>query len=444
MNTRKNEGNENFKASIYEAEVEAPEASIIAKTYESIKRTFYSLKYRDFRLLWFGGWFSNVGTWIQNVALGWLVYKLTHSSVSLGIVNFSSTIPVFFLSFYAGTLADRLSKKWIVFWGNFFPMLFAFLLGFLVQTKAVSMSWIIGLSLAAGVATAFAFPSWQALISEVVPRKDLMNAIALNSVQFHASRMLGPALAGFLVSELGMDWAFYINAFTFLAVLLAVVFINPVSEIEELSRKERNWIAEVLEGFRYLREKISLLWYISIVGLIGVFGISFQGTLMPMYAGKVFKLGAKELGFMASANGLGGLFGALLVASLAGRISAKKLLVVTVPMAGVGVLLVSVSPNLLFALAAFFVAGLFFLATNSTLNTLLQASVEHRFRGRVMSIFVWLFMGFSPFGALLAGFLGKTIGIRGAVAFGGIVILLGGIYALYKAGAFDGEKSSIV
>jgi MFS family permease len=427
--------NGEYSSSLIEAEVEAPEAGIVARTLDSIKRTFFSLKYADFRLIWLGGWFSNVGTWIQNVALGWLVFKLTGSSVSLGIVNFSATIPVFFLSFYAGVIADRLTKKWIVFWGNFFPMIFAFMLGYLVQSNTVNMPWIIVLSLAAGIATAFAFPAWQAMISEVVPKKDLMNAVALNSVQFHASRMLGPALAGYLVSELGMSWAFYANALTFLAVLAALVFINPSYQHESRHSSRGNWIAEVIEGFKYLKEMKSLLWYISIVGLIGVFGISFQGTLMPIYAGKVFKVGAKELGFMASANGLGGLFGALLVAWLSGRIKAERLLLLTVPMSGIGVVLVSAAPTISFSLLAFFVAGLFFLATNSTLNTLLQSSVENRFRGRVMSIFVWLFMGIAPFGALLAGWLGKAVGVRGAIAVGGLAIIAGGVFSLCRAGS---------
>ncbi|MCX7831561.1 MAG: MFS transporter [Actinobacteria bacterium] len=412
---------------VAEAEVTAPEPTIIAKTSRAIKSTFHSLKYESFRLLWAGGWFSNVGSWIQNVAIGWLVYELTKSSVSLGIVNFSSTIPVFFLSFYAGAITDRFSKKWIVFWGNFFPMIFAFILGFLVATKNVNIESIVLLSFASGIAMAFAFPAWQSFISEVVPRKDLMNAIALNSVQFHASRLIGPALAGILVSELGLDWAFFINGLSFLAVLGALLAIKVHSfEI----KKSRGWVKEVLEGFAYLREKKQIIFYLLIVSLIGVFGISYLGTLMPIFAGNILKVKAKGFGSLMASNGFGGLVGALFVAWIAGRLKPVEVLRFSVPLSGISLIFLGFSRSFMLSFLILFFAGAFFLASNSTLNTAIQNTVEHHFRGRVMSIFVWMFMGLSPFGALLAGFLGKVIGVQFTIVLGGAIILILGLWFL--------------
>lgn len=410
-----------------EAEVAAPEPNIVAKTSKAIKSTFYSLKYESFRLLWLGGWFSNVGSWIQNVAIGWLVYELTKSSVSLGIVNFSSTIPVFFLSFYAGAVTDRFSKKSIIYWGNFFPMVFAFMLGFLVATNNVTIESIVFLSFASGVAMAFTFPAWQSFISEVVPRKDLMNAIALNSVQFHASRLIGPALAGILVSELGLDWAFFINGLSFLAVIGALLAIKAPS-FER--KKSLGWVKEVLDGFAYLREKKQIILYLLIVSLIGVFGISYLGTLMPIFAGSVLKVKAKGFGSLMASNGLGSLIGALFVAWIAGRLKPVEILKFSIPLSGISLIFLGFSSSFIISLLLLFFAGAFFLASNSTLNTAIQNSVEQHFRGRVMSIFVWMFMGLSPFGALLAGFLGKVIGIQFTIILGGATILIFGLWFL--------------
>jgi MFS family permease len=414
---------------VAEAEVGAPEPGLVTRTWASFKRVFYSLKYRDYAILWLGGWFSNIGTWIQNVAIGWLVYKLTNSSVSLGIINFSSSIPVFFLSFYAGAVVDRFSKKWIVFWGNFVPMLFAFLLGFLVGARKANMEVLVVLSFASGVAAAFAFPAWQSFISELVPKKDLMNAIALNSVQFHASRLIGPAAAGFLVAELGLDWAFYINGISFFAVLLALLLVKDgPTKVNE----NKGWLREVREGFAYLKRKPVLIWYMVMVALIGVFGIAYLSTLMPIYAGNILKVQAKEFGILVSSNGFGGLLGALFVAWISGRKRPEEIVRWSLPLSAAGLIFLSFTKNFYVAVLALFLMGAFFLATNSTLNTAIQSSVDHAYRGRVMSIFVWMFMGLSPFGALLGGFFGRLLGINGALAVAGLAALVLGMVALGK------------
>lgn len=428
-NIKQNNRNKLAETSIVEAEISAPEIGLIAKTAGSIKRIFYSLRHRDYAVLWVGGWFSNIGTWIQNVAIGWLVYKITNSSVSLGIINFSSSIPVFFLSFYAGTVADRHSKKWIIFWSNFFPMVFAFILGYLVGSSRATMEALVVLSFGSGVAAAFAFPAWQSFMSELVPKKDLMNAIALNSVQFHASRLIGPAAAGFLVAEFGLEWAFYINGISFFAVLMALLVIKSRPPVK---RKKQGWLREVREGFSYLRQKPVLVWYMIMVALIGVFGIAYSSTLLPIYAGNVLKVEAREFGFLVSSNGLGGLLGALFVAWMSGRKKPDEIVRWSLPLAAASLILLSFASNFFVAAFILFLMGSFFLATNSTLNTAIQSTVDHAYRGRVMSIFVWMFMGLSPFGALLSGFVGRVLGINKAFALAGGIMLILGITALKK------------
>lgn len=408
-----------------EAEVSAPSASLINRFVVTTKRTFTSLKYESFLYLWIGGWFSNVGTWIQSVALNWLVWEISKSSVSLGIVQFANTIPVFLLAFYAGVVADRISRKKLIFWSNFFSMLFAFALGYLVGIDRISIFSIIVLSLLAGTAFAFAFPSWQSIISELIPKKDLMNAIALNSVQFHAARLLGPSIAGYIVAHLGMKWAFYINAVSFLSVLVALSMVSYTPDYG--SRKTGNSISELLEGFGYAWRKKRVFNYLMAVGAISVFGMAFYTVLVPVFAGKILNVGVKGYGFLLGANGFGALLGSLTVAWLSGRKSPRQIVRVSLPAFGLSTLAFSLSGNYILSLAFIFIAGFFFLMTNSTLNTGVQAAVDNRFRGRIMSIFFWMFMGTSPFGSLMAGYLGKIFGIRGATAFGAAVILLLGI-----------------
>lgn len=414
-----------------EAEVEAPSTGIVSRLLSSARAVFTSLKYRDYLSLWIGGWFSNVGTWIQNIALGWLVYDLTRSSLALGVVNFSASIPVFFLSFYAGVVADRVSRKAIVFWSNFFPMLFAFLLGAMVSTGTINIYWIVVLSLLSGIAFTFAFPAWQAIISQVVPAGDLMNAIALNSAQFHASRMVGPAVAGYLVASYGTDWAFYINGVTFLAVLVAVLLISPIPPAQS-GRERRSWFKEALEGFAYVRANRTVLYYLLTVALVGVFGISFYSVLMPIFAEEIHGRGATGLGILMSASGMGSLVGALMVAWLSGRVAPQKLLRLTVPAVGVSLCAFSLTGNYYLALFFIFQAGFFFLATNSTLNTAIQLIIDNRYRGRVMSLFVWMFLGLGPFGSLLSGFLGSVLSAPAAVFAGGSIIIIFGTLLAYR------------
>lgn len=414
-----------------EAEVEAPTPKVIKKLLATVKETFYALGYRDFRLLWGGGWFSNVGTWIERVALGWLVYKVTGSSVSLGLVQFSTTIPVFFLSFYAGVVSDRISRKRILFWSNFFPMVLAFILGVLVSTNTVALWSIIVISFFSGTAFSFAFPSWQAIISDVVKKKDLMNAIALNSAQFHAARLVGPAIAGYLVAGMGLDWAFYINSATFLAVLFALHYMkyNPPLNTDS----DRKWIKDVLGGFSHVRSNRAIRNYLIAVGLVALFGLSFYIVLLPIFAGDILRVGSAGYGLLMGFNGFGALIGALAVAWVSGRARPRTVLSFTIPGIGISLFLFGYSTNYYFSLGAMFVTGFFFLATNSTLNTAIQKEVDNFYRGRIMSIFIWMFLGLSPFGSLLSGFLGDAIGPRQTVMLGAFILLILGLTILLSS-----------
>lgn len=409
-----------------EAEVSAPSVTLASRTALATRDTFKSLKYPNFLHLWIGGWFSNTGTWVQAIALNWLVYEISKSPSTLGLVQFASSIPVFFLSFYAGALTDKINRRNIIVWSNFIAMALAFMLGFFVSYGLITIAIIILLSFLSGISFSFAFPSWQSMISDVVPKKDLMNAIALNATQFHAARLLGPAIAGYIIASIGLDWAFYLNGMSFFAVIAALLYIEYRPKFETKSNSSS--FRAIGEGFTYAWHNRQILNYLLAVGIVSIFGLAFFSTLMPIFAGEILKVGVKGYSWLMSVNGIGALFSSLVVAWLSGRAELLSVLRTVIPALGLAILVFSFSQNFYLSMFAIFLTGFFFLMTVSMLNTAIQSVVDNTFRGRVMSIFVWMFMGLSPFGALGAGILGKHIGESVTVAIGAGVILVLGLY----------------
>ena len=234
-------------------------------------RTFVSLRHRDFRLFWSGAWLSNIGSWMQSVALGWLVLEMTDSSLQLGLVNFASSVPVFFLSFAAGIYADRLDKGRLILVTQVILMALAFTLGSLVAFDLHSVPAILALALMTGVAAALSFPAWLAIISEIVPREDLLNAIALNAAQFQSARLLGPTLAGFIVALSGVTACFYLNAASYLAVLAALLLLHRRPAPPRPDRPSPR--EEFLDGLRYIRRNPLIMRLLAGVGVVSVLSV---------------------------------------------------------------------------------------------------------------------------------------------------------------------------
>lgn len=405
-----------------EADIASPEAELIERGFRPIA-LFASLAHRDFRFFLAGAVLSNIGTWMQMVALGWLVLGLTGSAFYVGLVNFTGNVPVTFLVLFAGVAADRLDRRQLIIWTQVVMLVLALILGYIIQIHVVNIPSIILISLGFGLMTAIMFPAWQAFLSDIVPKKDLMNAIALNSAQFHTARLVGPAVAGLVLAAWGASANFYINAISFLAVILAMMAIRPERRPKT---PEFSIMNHLREGFAYVRGNPVIRTLLLSIGLITLFGMPYA-TLMPVYAKNVLHLGASGFGFMMAANGAGALMGALLVGALAPYVKRETMIKAGTIMFGTALALLGVVHTTAPAVVVLVLCGASFLTINSAVNTSLQSLTPRRLRGRVMSMFVLMFMGIMPFAGLVFGAVAEWTGVANAIAIGGGVTALVGL-----------------
>lgn len=382
---------------------------------------FSSLKVRNFRLYWFGMLISLVGTWIQTIAQSWLVFSLTNSAFLLGVVGFLGAIPVFLLSLFGGVLADRIDKKKIILITQITFMALAFILAGLTQFKLITPLQIMFIALLNGTVMAFDAPARQSVVIELAGKQHLMNAIALNSAAFNSARIIGPALAGILISIIGMSGCFYINGISFIAVIISLLLIknNPISK----PAKSGVLISDLLEGLRFIAGSRVILILISMVGVTSLFGISYV-ILMPVFANNVLKVGASGLAMLMSCAGLGALLAALMLARLGDFKYKGKLMIISSIIFSCALILFSVSKTYQLSLLMLIVIGWSSVTAISLVNNSLQILVPDAFRGRIMSFFMFTFAGFMPFGNLLAGSLAQVWGVGLTVMLSGIICLI--------------------
>lgn len=410
---------------LIEAEVAVPQALIIERSLALPRKVFSSLFYRDYLYFWIGALLSNAGTWIQMVALGWLVLEMTNSPFMLGLVNFTSNLPVFVFALFAGVAADRFNRKNLIILTQVIMMIFAFFLGFLTAREIITIPSIVVITLAGGVGVAFGFPAWQAMLPDLVPPKELLNAITLNSAQFNAARLIGPALAGLILAFLGIAACFYINAFSFLAVIFALLLIRPAKHSPPKRTGQRVW-ESTMSGISYAKDNRTISVLLLTIGILTIFGMPYT-ALMPIFARDILKVGAGGLGYLMAASGFGSLVGALVVAYLAHFANKESLIKVgTISM---GALLIFFALSKSFWLSMIILAGIgaAFLASMSTINTAIQSIVPNEIRGRIMSLFVWMFLGLMPFGSLIFGGVAHLLTAPIALIIGAAVCLLTGI-----------------
>jgi len=381
---------------------------------------FSSLKVRYFRIYWIGMFVSLVGTWIQSVAQSWLVFQLTNSAFLLGVVGFLGSIPIFVLSLFGGVLADRVNKRNILIFTQVFFMLLAFLLAFLTQFQLIKPQQIMIIALLNGVIMAFDAPARQAIVVELVGKKHLFNAIVLNSVAFNSSRIIGPAIAGVLISIIGMSGCFYLNGVSFLAVIVALFWIKLS---KSTTQKNNSALSDLKEGLVFINRNRLILALLSMVAAVSLFGISYV-ILMPVFAENVLHVGVRGLGILMSSTGLGALIGALVLAGLGDFKYKGKLLVWSVFLFSLSLIIFSLSKSYALSVFSLIFIGCFSVAAVALINTLLQAKVPDQFRGRVMSLFMITFAGIMPFGNLISGSLAQGLGVSMALFFCGLVCLI--------------------
>ncbi len=414
---------------LLEAEAACPKSKIVVLTTKGLKRLFASLSHRDFRYFFVGALISNVGTWIQMVALGWLVYELTGSSFYLGLITFAGNLPILLFALFAGAVADRLNRRALILWSQGILMVFAIVLGVVTSAKVATIFNVALLNFGAGIALAFSFPAWQAIISDLVPRKDLLNAIALNSAQFNTARLIGPFFAGLILSIWGVAACFYVNGVSFLTVIVAL-FLMQTYVVPQKHDLENVW-EHIVGGICYARSHPTIAVLLLTMAVLTIFGMPFS-VLMPIFAGDILKVGARGNAFLLAANGLGALIGALTVAYVASVAKKENLIKTGLLMFGLSLTAFAFSKNYLLSLILLTIVGAAFLTTASSINTSIQSAVPNEVRGRVMGIFVWIFLGFFPIGSIIFGSIAQFLTAPVAVGIGALACLFMSIFLFVR------------
>ncbi|MEW5758873.1 MAG: MFS transporter [Candidatus Omnitrophota bacterium] len=385
---------------------------------------------RNYRLFFCGQGISLIGTWMQNIAVSWLVYRLTQSAFLLGLVGFSMQIPTFIFTPFAGVFVDRHNRHRLIIITQILAMVQAFILAILVLTNKIQIWQIISLSVFLGLVNSFDIPTRHAFIFDIVEKKeDISNAIALNSSIFNSARLIGPLIAGVLIPLIGEGMCFLVNGFSFIAVIIALIMMK-IKE-RKIEVKKTHIFEELKEGFSYAFNFVPIRLILALLALISLMGISYA-VLMPIFATKILHGTSRTYGFLMSAAGTGALFGAFYLASRRNIIGLGKIVAISTLVFGAGLIIFSQSEILWLSLLILAFIGFGLMVQSAASNIILQTIVEDDKRGRIMSLFACAFMGMIPFGSLLAGVLASRIGAPNTLIIGGITCFLGGLFFLTK------------
>ncbi len=389
-------------------------------------RKFGALRYRDFTLLWIGLLVSNAGTWMQNVAQGWLTYELTNSPFYLGLLGASFAVPMIVLPMIGGTIADRVDRLTILKFTQTAMMLCAAAMATLALFRIITIWDIIVISFLSSVALAVDNPTRQALIPDLVPPEELLGAISLNSVAFNGAALVGPALAGIILGltgnelMLGAALVFYLNALSYLAVLGPVFLIRP-RPVERPPSSSR-FHSAIVEGLSYIRERPALLLLLALSAVISIFGRSFS-QLLPVFARDILRVGSEGYGIMLALPGAGTLLAGLVLASAGQQLKRRPLIVTSQLGFAASVIAFALVRTFPISLALLGFSGFFATAFGAVAATILQIETRGHLRGRVMSLYTITIIGLGPMGSLISGSLATVIPVSYAVILPALVIV---------------------
>jgi MFS family permease len=390
----------------------------------SWRTTFRALRYRNYRLFFYGQLVSLIGTWMQTTALSWYVYQVTNSKLLLGFVSAVGSAPMMLFSIWGGSLADRHSKRTILIATQIAQMLCAFILALGIWLHFATPVFILAVTGLNGIALGFDMPARQAFTVEMTSREDLLNAISLNSSIFHGARVLGPAVAGFMVAVIGVALCLFVNVLSFIAVIAGLMMMRlPAIEPNVERPDARAWDA-VVYTLRHPRLRMIMILFL----VVGVFGWSYS-VLMPAFARDILHLGANGYGALLAASGVGALAGSLMVATWAHLFPPRQLALGGIYIFAVSLLAFAFCRNFYFSLVPLFGAGLGLLLFFSTSNTTVQTIVPDEIRGRVMGLWSLLFGAMIPLGSLQAGAFAHWIGTPFTLADGAITCAVAAVIA---------------
>lgn len=404
--------------------------SASVKKGDRYKVIFRSLKYRNYRLFFGGQSISLIGTWMQRIAMPWLVYHMTGSALLLGIVSFAGQLPTFILAPVAGVLTDRWNRYRVLVATQTISMIQASLLAILALTGIIQIWHILVLSVALGCINAFDVPSRQSFVIDMVEKKeDLGNAIALNSTMFNGARLIGPSVAGVLLASTSEGICFLLNAISYLFVIASLLMMKVNSKRN--SGKRRDMVKDLKEGVNYVFGFPPLKHLLILLAIVSLTGMSYS-VLMPVFAKEVLHGGSHTYGFLMGAAGFGALLGALFLASREEVLQLGRIVPLAALIFGASLIILSFTNILILSILLMIFVGMGMMLQTASSNTILQTLTDDDKRGRVMSFYTMAVMGTAPFGSLLAGGLAKSIGTPHTLLAGGIVTILGAVIFLRK------------
>jgi len=393
---------------------------------ESLSTPFRSLRHRNFRLFWTGQLISVVGTWMQSVAQGWLMHRLTSSPLMLGLLGFCQFVPVTLFTLSAGVVVDRVDKRKLILATQTLMLLQAATLAAVVSTGVVTPWMVLVLAFLFGAINAFDLPARQAFLIEMVGKEDLSNAIALNSAAFNTARVFGPAVAGVLLATIGEAGCFWLNAISYIAVIAGLLWMTPIARaVREPSS------ATLMDGVRYAWSMPPVRNLLVLLGIAA--GLGFQySVLLPVYARDILHSGAQAYGLMMAAFGVGSLLSAMVMTRPLTRWDMRNNLLIGLLSGGLGMGFFAWSRVLPLTLAMGLLAGFGLILYVASTNTMIQLIIEDDFRGRVMSLYTFMFIGTAPLGSLLAGTIAQHAGAPVATSLSAVILLGSALWVAYR------------
>jgi MFS family permease len=394
-----------------------------------VSNRFRALRHRNFQLFFAGQLVSLIGTWMQQTAQLWLIYRLTNSAALLGVFGFFSQIPVFFLAAVGGYVGDHYNRHRGVIWTQTAAMILAFLLAALTLANVVRVWEIVAVGFLVGIVNAFDVPIRQAFLVQMVGREDLPNAIALNSSIFNGARVVGPAIAGFAIAWLGEGWCFFLNGVSFLAVI-AALFMMRIAKTE--SRPiDGSPFQKLIQGFHFAMNDRPIRSALLLVSLMSMFGWQYT-VFMPIFARDVLHGGPSMLGLLMTSAGVGAVIGALHFASRTGEKGLVEWIAATSAACSLGLIFFSQSRFFGLSVATLLAVGFSATSELAATNTMTQIRVPDELRGRIMAVYATMFMGVQPLGALFAGGVARRVGAPLTLAVFGTICFLGSLLFTFR------------
>ena len=385
--------------------------------------------HRNFRLFWTGQTVSLIGTWMQQVGVGWLALEMTNSAFMVGLVSAAGSFPVLLFSLYGGVVADRVSKLRIVIICQALLLTEATTLWWFTWSGRINIHWLLALATFGGVVSAFEIPARQAMIVELVTREDIVDAIALNSGGFNLARIVGPSIAAVVLAKFGLAWCFGIDAISYLAVLgsLSQIRLPRWTPVQHLISP----FEQLKQGVNYIRGSRAVSGLMGIIAVYSIFGFQYL-TMMPVVARDVLHTGASGYGLLLTFVGVGALTGALSLAGLGARIRRGRLFNVTAYAFPGLTILFSLTRSVHLAAVVLILMGLTMLINSALANGILQTVVPDELRGRVMATYIFVYVGFTPIGSFIAGAEARFMGVQWAIFSGGVIMLAYSLWAFWK------------